>query len=97
MKKLRGLKNMRTYFEGNVSFDKLKWQPIEKDGEWPDEVMTIQEFIDAVNCGAYIDYDGFGVYANDDTKSNAIVYPSDVEKGLMEKDERFTHIVWYNR
>ena len=88
---------MRVMFEDNISFEQLKWEPIVKDGEWPDYVMTIQEFIDTVKYGGFIDYDGYGNYANADMKSNAMVYPSDVEKGLMEKDERFTHIVWYNR
>ena len=43
--------------------------------------------------GGFTDYDGFGVYAFEDKKSNIEIYPSDVIKGNLCTD--FTHIVWY--
>lgn len=32
---------------------------INKDNpEWSDDVLTVEEFLDCVNCGGFIDYDG---------------------------------------
>ena len=67
------------------------FEPIDKD----DDVYTIEKFIGMCKGGRFIDYDGFGVYAFEDKKSNIEIYPSDVIKGNLRTD--FTHIVWYNR
>jgi len=37
----------------------LKFEPLDNIGE----LMTMEHFIGAVKCGAFIDYDGFGHYA----------------------------------
>jgi len=68
-----------------------EFEPIEKD----DDIYTIKQFIDMCKGGGFIDYDGFGVYAFEDKKSDIHVYPSDVQKGIIRND--FTHVVWYNR
>lgn len=60
-----------------------------------DDVYTVDEFLECVKCGEFIDYDGFG-YA--------------VKGGLADKDKRIvpskareaippdaTHVVWFNR
>lgn len=69
----------------------IVFEPIEHD----DYHMTLAEWLDDVKCGGYIDYDGHGDLATEDTKSNVIIQPSDAE------DYDFpiwaTHIVWYNR
>lgn len=67
------------------------FEPIEKD----DDVYTIEQFKGICKDGGFIDYDGFGVYAYKDKKSNIEIYPSDVQKGNVRSD--FTHVVWYNR
>ena len=47
--------------------------------------------------GGFIDYDGFGVYADKEKKmkTNIKLYPSDITSGKYRKD--FTHVIWYNR
>lgn len=67
------------------------FEPIESD----DDVYTIEQFKGMCKGGGFIDYDGFGVYAFKDKKSDIEIYPSDVIKGNLRTD--FTHIVWYNR
>ena len=68
-----------------------EFEPIEKD----DDVYTIEQFKGICKSGGFIDYDGFGVYAYKDKKSDIEIYPSDVQKGNVRSD--FTHVVWYNR
>lgn len=60
------------------------------------ELLTMKEFVDAVKCGALIDYDGFGHYSDGESIfPNACIYPSQVEIGTIL--EGFTHVMWYNR
>ena len=59
-----------------------------------DDVYTIEEFLNCVKCGAFIDYDGFGFPVKDKLADESIeVKPSKIDK--IPKDA--THIVWYNR
>jgi hypothetical protein len=58
------------------------------------DLMTLEDFKEACECGAFIDYDGYGNYAFEDKVSNIETRPS---KFLKKRDNRFTHIVWYNR
>lgn len=68
------------------------FEPIESD----DDVYTIGGFIECCRDGGlFTDYDGFGVYAFEDKKSDIKIYPSDVTNGNIRKD--FTHVVWYNK
>ena len=67
------------------------FEPIEHD----DDIYTIEQFKSMCKGGGFIDYDGFGVYAFKDKKSDIEIYPSDVIKGNLRTD--FTHVVWYNR
>lgn len=57
--------------------------------------MTMEEFLDSVKCGGFIDYDGHGKYATDKIMTDIIVRPSDYKKGLIKKE--YTHVVWFNR
>jgi len=57
--------------------------------------MTLEEFIENVNDGGFIDYDGSGHYATETEMSDISIYPSDIEGNSYRKD--FTHIVWFNR
>ncbi len=58
-------------------------------------VMSLEEFIENVKDGGFIDYDGSGNYMRDGRESNITIYPSDVEHGSIRKD--FDQIAWYNR
>ena len=65
--------------------------------ELPDygDVMSLEDFIDNVNCGGFIDYDGSGNYVKDGKESDITIKPSDVKRGTIRTD--FDTIVWYNR
>jgi len=65
--------------------------------EIPDfgDVMSLEDFIDNVKCGGFIDYDGSGNYVKDGMESDITIYPSDFKHGAIRTD--FDTIVWYNR
>lgn len=58
-------------------------------------LLTLEDFKNAVNCGAFIDYDGFGELATESRTSEVRIRPSEVD------DYKFpgwcTHILWFNR
>lgn len=74
--------------------DEVEWSPFE---EWDDDIYTLKQFVGMCKEGGFIDYDGFGVYAdkNKKMKTNIEVYPSDITSGKYRKD--FPHVVWYNK
>jgi hypothetical protein len=58
-------------------------------------IFTMEDFLDCVNCGGFIDYDGFGYYATKNVCIEKPIYPSDVKAG--DFDASFSHIIWFNR
>ena len=70
----------------------LKFKDIPDYGD----LMTMEEFVDCVKMGGFIDYDGYGKYALEDMVSNKVITPSEVkyQRNLLHG---FTHVVWYNR
>lgn len=66
------------------------------------DLMTVDEYIGAVNCGGFIDYDGNGIAARDGLcdgrnsilEDHVAIFPSD---GLTYIPEDATHIVWFNK
>jgi len=71
--------------------DKETWSDIPDFGDH----MTLEEFKDSCDCGAYVNYDGIGQYASATQESSVYVKPSDVFNGLL--DTSYTHVVWYNK
>jgi hypothetical protein len=65
--------------------------------ELPDygDVMSLEHFIECVDCGGFIDYDGYGHYVKDGKETNIEIYPSDVEYASIRLE--FDTIIWYNR
>jgi hypothetical protein len=59
------------------------------------ELIPLQEWIGCVQCGAFIDYDGYGELATETQTSNVMISPSEM-KGY-DFPEWATHIMWYNR
>jgi len=59
------------------------------------DLMTLDEFINDVESGMFIDYDGFGCYATMDEETKIMVRPSDLKRGLIKKE--YPLIVWFNR
>ena len=95
-------KSTTTDFKAKLFLLGWSCEPVEKD----DDVYTMEDWINNVKVGGFIDYDGFGDYAIDGYKyqppcnednvyAEPWVYPSDVKKGKINMG--FTHIVWYNR
>jgi len=59
------------------------------------DVMSIEDFIDTVKSGGFIDYDGFGYYVKDDKETNIVIIPSDVKHNSIRKE--FNEVIWFNR
>ena len=60
-------------------------------------VYTLPNWLEAVNLGMFIDYDGFGYYATEKEESSIMVIPSDVISSSFKSPDWATHVVWYNR
>lgn len=58
-------------------------------------LMTLEHFIECCECGGFIDYDGFGLYATETEVSDVEVEPSDITCGDIRRE--FTHVCWYNK
>jgi hypothetical protein len=68
-----------------------------------DHVIMVAAYLAAVDCGGFLDDDGFGEIARDGLVAQAApgkrgwpgwVRPSDRERCIPEDA---THVVWYNR
>lgn len=57
--------------------------------------ITFEEWLESVECGGFIDYDGWGYYATENQMTDIIVRPSHVEKETLIPG--WTHIVWFNK
>ena len=68
-----------------------------KLNELPDfgNVMSLDDFIAHVECGGFIDSDGFGYYVKDGKESDIEIYPSDVLHKMLRAD--FDTIIWFNK
>jgi hypothetical protein len=71
--------------------DKLEFRELPGFGD----LMTWEDFVDNVECGGFIDYDGYGELAMATQVSNVTICPSDVE-GFVRPDWA-THVLWYNK
>lgn len=68
---------------------------VEFGKHWQGDTFTMEEFIDAVNSGLFVDSDGYGYYATDNGKSDIYIYPSDIKENMYRND--FTHVIWFNK
>ena len=69
----------------------VKLEPIPDYGD----LMSIDEFVSCCESGCMMDYDGTGYYATSDQMTRVQVFPSEVSEGKI--DERWSHVVWFNR
>lgn len=60
-----------------------------------DDVYTVEEFLQHVESGSFIDYDGFGEPVKDGLSDPSIVICPSQAKHAIPADA--THIVWFNR
>ena len=71
--------------------------PLEDIGD----LLTLQEFLDAVECGGFIDYDGMGNWATETHQESGStdkwVYPSQIKNKTRIIPSWATHVMWYNR
>ena len=67
----------------------------DRDFDADDDVMSLKNFIENVNDGGFIDYDGFGRYIRGNQESNIDIYPSDIRHDAIRDD--FDTIIWFNR
>ena len=62
------------------------------------DLIPIKEWLSDVECGGFIDYDGFVSWACEDGMlDDHDVYPSDVKKIDFVIPDWATHVMWYNR
>lgn len=59
------------------------------------DVMKLDDFVECVQDGVFIDYDGSGNYIKDGKMTNISIYPSDIKYGAIRKE--FVTIIWFNR
>lgn len=63
--------------------------------------MLMQDFLDDVENGGFIDYDGHGYLATATHESWIKVRPSTIvtvlDQLIKDQNDSFTHVVWYNR
>ncbi len=77
---------------------------IDDENELIGDIMTVADWLDSVECGMFIDYDGYG--------DQVVYYPGRDAYFVVERKDRFagispseasellpftTHILWYNR
>ncbi len=59
------------------------------------DVMSIKEFIECVEDGGFVDYDGYGCYVEGDKMTNIYIYPSDIKYNSIRGE--FEKMIWFNR
>ncbi len=59
-------------------------------------LITIEQFLDNVDCGGFIDYDGFGYLSYENKESDIKICPSNCYL-VLDLYANFTHINWYNK
>ena len=60
------------------------------------DLLTMDEFEEAVREGFFIDYDGFGHPATEATMDGSVLLkPSTFDRSKL--DPQWTHVNWYNR
>jgi len=58
-------------------------------------LYTLEEFIEHVKNGVFVDTDGHGYYANSKFFSTEYAWPSELLKGNVL--EGWTHVAWFNK
>ena len=70
----------------------IKLQPHDDIGD----LMTFEDFKDCVDCGGFIDSDGFGYWSNESGYSDFVVKPSHFEYPELLRDD-FKYVLWFNK
>lgn len=78
-----------------MSDNSWSWTPhVLEDWEVEMEcVYELQDFIDTVNCGAFIDYDGTAYWWNPERQERRVMNSVDD----ASQHRLATHVLWYNK
>lgn len=69
-------------------------EPLDEEGNG-DDVMTLEDYLDCVKNGSFIDYDGYGHPVKDNKQDTQFdIFPSE---GRNHIPLDATHIVWFNK
>jgi len=60
------------------------------------DLMTIDDFIEAVKRGDFIDWDGSGNFCDGKTEDHERLSCEALYNGF-EPDSKWTHVAWYNK
>lgn len=63
--------------------------------KWAGDLMTLEDFVNSVENGFFVDNDGYGRYATETGVSDIHIYPSDVLDNEYRHD--FSHVMWFNK
>jgi len=59
------------------------------------DLMSVEDYLENVEAGGFIDYDGYGYPVTDgEYNSDIRIFPSEYDKNIPE---HATHILWFNR
>ena len=61
------------------------------------DLIPIDKFLESVDNGCFIDYDGYGYWSTTTHQLNDKVYPSRVKSGQTVPPQWATHVSWMNR
>lgn len=70
----------------------IKWEAIPDYGD----LILIREFMASCNDKFFTDYDGHGYMATETMMSDTMIRPSTIDFHY-DDDERFTHVMWFNK
>jgi hypothetical protein len=71
---------------------------MEDDGDlYEPPKIPIDEWLQSVKDGMFIDYDGYGCWATENDVSDTIVHPSDITLKGIVPPVWATHVEWYNK
>lgn len=59
--------------------------------------MTVEKWLQCVECGGFIDYDGHGALSNGTELSDIEIKPSDISALKLKIPSWATHVMWFNR
>jgi len=91
-----GLQNLIAELYPSINIKIPKEVKFEEMPEYGDK-MTLDSWLECVESGSFIDYDGHGNLATPYEMSNIRVWPSLHMDGKLERPNWATHVIWFNK
>jgi hypothetical protein len=91
-----------------MRFERIEFTEMPNYGD----IFSLEDWMENVKVGGFIDYDGFGNLATKGKMSELMIKPSYVKNGKItivcfefdfdntfpyEDEWKFTHVIWFNR